>query len=883
MAIPLGSAFIALGARLAGLEEDLAEGKRKTTNWAKDVGDSVLKYTTGAILGGVTLATTAIAGIGVAAFDMAGDLNSATKKAQASLGAINSDADLLKRTIKDVYANNFGDSVEDVGAVVTSVFQNMNRLGNMTDAELKRATEQAIALRDAFGEDVNKTTSAANTLMREFGLTSDQAFTFIQAGMQNGLNASGDFLDSIGEYSNQFKEGGASAEQFFSFMNSGLRGGMLGTDKAADVFKEFRLRIQDGSDSTANALAAIGLSVTDITNGLNDGSLTVLDAFNLVQKGIGETENQTDGFNAGVALLGSQFEDLGEDAVNALRPMALSMEDIANMTSNLGVQYDSLGSFVEGMKRRFVLGFTPLADILLLLVNKSLPALETGFQMVMKPIQSFSDYLAFVAEDGDTWNDMLMEFPEAIRPIIVALGELINWLVHGEFSIDSIMDAMYYWNPAMMDVLNVLWDVVDGVRAFGKQVKEFVTKYATPLKGALLAIGLALGVLVAFSAGVAVVTSVLGALGAAFALILSPIGLLLIAVAALGAAWYSNFAGIQEMTFGVFEAIRQAWGAFGALLEGDAEAFLGGLRGAWETGWTAVATFVGNLWGMVSPYLGQFYASAYGWFTNTDWAGLGQSVVDKISTIIGTLWSIVEPYLTQYYNDFVTWFTTQDWKQIGHEAVVSLLTAFGDLVALVAPYLSTFFTTVQTTLENLDWASIGSSIMTGIIYAIGAIVGLAVLINEAMLTLFEGIVDWASQQDWQAIGLYILENILKPLAGIQEAITNGLSDMVSGAAGAAQDLLSGGTGFGGGSEGSGDGQGASGSWGNGESDMFAQASDTSGFVPALQNATAGASSVDNSTSIGQVIVQPPAGATRPQDYGQATQDNLRRVVKARGR
>lgn len=201
MAIPLGSAFIALGARLAGLEEDLAEGKRKTTNWAKDVGDSVLKYTTGAILGGVTLATTAIAGIGVAAFDMASDLNSATKKAQASLGATNADAERLKQTIKDVYANNFGDSVEDVGQVVTTVFQNMNRLGNMTDAELKRATEQAIALRDAFGEDVNKTTSAANTLMREFGLTSDQAFTFIQAGMQNGLNASGDFLDTIGEYS----------------------------------------------------------------------------------------------------------------------------------------------------------------------------------------------------------------------------------------------------------------------------------------------------------------------------------------------------------------------------------------------------------------------------------------------------------------------------------------------------------------------------------------------------------------------------------------------------------------------------------------------------------------------------------------------------------
>lgn len=869
MAITLGSAFVFLGANMAGLDKDLASAEKKTLGWAKNVGDGVVKLTTGAILGGITLVTGAVVGVGAAALDMSGDISAATKKAQASLGSLNGDATMLKDSIKNVFAAGLGDSIEDVGDAVTVVSQNMNRLGNMTQEELEGATKQAIMLRDMFGEDISKSTSAANTLMQEFGLTSDEAFTFIQAGLQNGLNASGDFLDTIGEYSNQFQEGGANAEQFFSFLNSGLKGGMLGTDKAADAFKEFRLRIQDGSSATSEALAAIGLDVNDITNGLNDGSLTVLDAFNMVQKGIGEVKNETEANNIGAALLGSQFEDLGADAVAALRPMALSMEDIAGMTSDLTVKYSTWGDFVEGMKRRVLVGLTPLTDILLMLANRAMPAVEAGFNAVMTPIKNFADYISFVAEEGDTWNDMLMEFPDSIKPVVVALGELVNWLVNGEFSIDSIMDAMYYWNPAMMDVLNVVWDMVDSLKAFGKQAGDFLTKYATPIKAALTGIGAVLAGFLAFSVGLSVVTGIITAVGTALAFLVSPIGLLLVGVAALSAAWSVNFGGIQEMTFGVVEAIKQAWGAFGALLQGDTEGFLGGLRGAWETGWTAISEFVGNLWTMVEPYLAQFYTSAYTWFTTTDWAGMGQSVVDKISTVIGTLWGIVQPYLTQYYTDFVAWFTTQDWKQIGHDAVVSLLTAFGDLVALVAPYLSTFFTTVQTTLENLDWASIGSSIMTGIIYAIGAVAGLAVLITESMITLFEGIADWAGQQDWAAIGLYILESILKPLAGIGEAITNGISDMVSGAATAASDLLSGGSG-------ASDGSGASGSFA--PDSVGAQ---TSGFRANLAEATTASS--DNSVNIGSVVVQAPAGATRPQDYGRATTNSLTRTLKGKGR
>jgi hypothetical protein len=268
---------------------------------------------------------------------------------------------------------------------------------------------------------------------------------------------------------------------------------------------------------------------------------------------------------------------------------------------------------------------------------------------------------------------------------------------------------------------------------------------------------------------------------------------------------------------------------------------------------------------------------------------MGQSVVDKISTIIGTLWSIVEPYLTQYYTDFVAWFTAQDWQQLGIDSILKVLDGLMTYYETLLPLLGTFFDTIKTTLEGLDWASIGAAIMTALIYSIGAVATIAQMAGDNLLVLFEAVWNWAVAQDWAGIGRLIIENILMGLAEAGGALLGGIGELLGGAAGAAQDLLGNGAlgsgaagGFlGNGSESS--GEGASGGWGNGASDTFAEASDTSGFAPAIQNATAGASSVDNSVSVGQVVVQPPAGATRPQDYGQATQDTLRRTLRARGK
>ena len=85
--------------------------------------------------------------------------------------------------------------------------------GNVGEADIREA--------DAFGIEVNESVMAAKNLMTEFGLSGEQAMDFVAKGMQSGLNASGDFIDSISEYGNLFADAGFSADQMYSIMATG--------------------------------------------------------------------------------------------------------------------------------------------------------------------------------------------------------------------------------------------------------------------------------------------------------------------------------------------------------------------------------------------------------------------------------------------------------------------------------------------------------------------------------------------------------------------------------------------------------------------------------------------------------------------------------------
>ena len=120
----------------------------------------------------------------------------------------------------------------------------------LDQASLQNITESAFTLRDTFGYDINESVRAANTMMTQFGIEGDKAMGLIATGAQNGLDFSGELLDSISEYSVQFAKVGLDADDMFKIMEKGAETGAFNLDKVGDAIKEMSIRVIDGSATT---------------------------------------------------------------------------------------------------------------------------------------------------------------------------------------------------------------------------------------------------------------------------------------------------------------------------------------------------------------------------------------------------------------------------------------------------------------------------------------------------------------------------------------------------------------------------------------------------------------------------------------------------------
>lgn len=148
--------------------------------------------------------------------------NQAMNQLSASTGAVGEELEALKEVSKDVFANNYGEDYNDVANAVANV---KKQLGDISDDEIAGVTESAFALRDTFEYEIGESTRAAKAMVDNFGISGERAMELIAAGAQNGLDYSGELIDSISEYSVQFAKVGLDADDMFSIFQKGAENG----------------------------------------------------------------------------------------------------------------------------------------------------------------------------------------------------------------------------------------------------------------------------------------------------------------------------------------------------------------------------------------------------------------------------------------------------------------------------------------------------------------------------------------------------------------------------------------------------------------------------------------------------------------------------------
>ena len=308
---------------------------------------------------------------GVAGMGFAGAMDSATTSAghlRAMLGLTKEEAEEFDRVAKQVYADNFGESMREASEVTARTHQVLGLVGD----ELKAQTENVFRLNDVFSElgaDTQMDLEAVRAITKAWGIDAQTAFDIITTGFQNEAGSSGDLLDTFQEYPAHFQAIGLSAQDMLNWLNIGMENGARNTDLLADAVKEFGIRVKTEGDTAQRAISQL-FPADEAQRIINDfalGGEAGRNAFFRVFEALNQVGSEQDKYNLGDQLMGTKFEDLTANQISNLVAGFSETKDktvdLSGATNSLNEEYSGFYNWLSEIGKSLSTSFlAPLGD-----------------------------------------------------------------------------------------------------------------------------------------------------------------------------------------------------------------------------------------------------------------------------------------------------------------------------------------------------------------------------------------------------------------------------------------------------------------------------------------------------------------------------------------
>lgn len=504
---------------IAGDADGLAAAFDKAADMGRGFGD---KLSSAMKAGGVVLAAggAAMGALAVKGFMDGVGMQADQAKFAAQLGLDPEEAERLGGIAGDLYANAYGESLGEMQDIVRGVVAGVNE--ELSDVELSNLSAQVADVATAFDQDFNSVIKTAQGLVNN-GLVPDfeSALDVITKGFQTiGPQGADEFLDTLNEYSDAFEQLGIDGPTAIALIEKGLENGAFSVDKIGDAFKEFSLRAIEDSENVSAAYADLGLNADEFRQKLAEGGPAAKDAMSQVVQALASVEDPIERNRLGVEFFGTQWEDLGESVVLGLDPAKAAVEDLSQVTENMGnTLNDNLMVKWETFKRQ---GLMAMAEIM---VNNVIPAVEKGVEWITKLAdvfrnEGFEAGIRMLADEAgklagalkdklgeavpvvvEKLKELAAKFAdwviEATPPMLARLGELLGQLgqwVTGT-ALPALADKVGEWAkaftawvaevvPPLLSQLDDLlasissWIREKGLPALGEKLKEWVPAFA---------------------------------------------------------------------------------------------------------------------------------------------------------------------------------------------------------------------------------------------------------------------------------------------------------------------------------------------------------------------------------------------------------------------
>lgn len=389
------------------------------------------------------------------------ETETAVSKVNAYFGETGEAAEASAEIVKNVYGSGVGQSMDAVEEAVIMVKKN---LGDLGDTDLTNLTKQALTLEELYGIDMNETLRGVNSLMKQYGLTAQEAMDYIVRGTQNGLDKTNELGDNLSEYAGKFEQAGYSASEYFQLLQNGLEGGAYNLDKVNDAINEVTTRLADGT--IGNSIDLYSQKTQSLFLAWQNGEATQKQVIDSIVADIGNCTSQQEALNMAAQAFGTMAEDGNLKFITSLTSVGETYDSVAGSAENLFSQTQTPMQEMEANTRKLQQALIPLGEKIVELANVVLPplvaiitAVSDVFNMLPEPVQNFVVILGALLVAFTALTPVIAALAVSFGALNISLLPVIGIIAGVAAAIAGIIAIVKNWG-AITEWFGNLWQTV---------------------------------------------------------------------------------------------------------------------------------------------------------------------------------------------------------------------------------------------------------------------------------------------------------------------------------------------------------------------------------------------------------------------------------------
>lgn len=576
---------------------------------------------------GVTAVAGAIGGMALAiktGVNQATELDDAMANFQAQTGASSREMNKFKDIAREVWSNNFGEDIADVADMMGRVKQQMQ---GISDVDLKNVTEDLLTLRDTFGMDENETLRGAQQLMKQFGITSQEAFDLMATGAQNGLNKSDELGDNISEYSGKFAQAGYSADEYFQLMQNGLDGGAYNLDKVNDAINEVTTRLVDGT--IEGALDSFSTKTQDVFKAWQEGRATQKDVVNAIVEDISNTTNEQEKLNKSATAFGTMGEDFNAGFIQSLTTVGDKYRDVEGAMDKVKeIANGGLKNALSELGRTFLDSFTPIGEAITPILSSIIGFITVAIQGIQQGFAKVGDVISNVFGSIDT---------SGIANIVSQVSEVLAP------AFDKVKGAIEQMKTALEPIAkDILSKIIEVIQNIVNQAQKILSVVGPPI------IAIIKKIIETVVGIIPIITSILQVVGSVISGIISFISTV---ISIVGTAISTILGFIMPIVQVVATIVANIWSVILTVatniwskISEVVTAIIGFVSNVFKT----VSDVVGNIWSKIQDAMNKVRDKVQGVIDNIN--KYFNNVKDTVSDVFNGVWSKVQGVMDKVGN-----------------------------------------------------------------------------------------------------------------------------------------------------------------------------------------------------------------------------------------